>query len=583
MKIFNANITQEAWDYFSDKLRNDIGVDEANELFRLETGIIHFFNTDNELNYLQKKLYEREFPIEGPDRAEYGDFQTNNELADRITLLLSKKEISPDIVVEPTCGKGSFIIATLKRFHSVKTIYAIEIYLPYIWESKFNILSYYIENPGANRPAIQFYHRNVFDFDFKGTILSDSQTEILIIGNPPWISSAKLGSLNSTNHPDKGNFKNQSGLDAITGKGNFDIGEYITLMMLDAFHNLNGHLALLVKNSVIKNIITDQRRSIYAISSIEKYCIDAKKEFNASVGSALLFCKLNSNPSFDCKVYDLYNPENITVKFGWTGSKFVSNKELYLHSKDFDGISAFEWRQGVKHDCSAIMELDKQNGYFVNGMNEKIDLESKLIYGLIKSSDLKNTLIKSTRKVTIITQKKTGQDTTYLETEYPLTHKYLTNHLSAFKARKSTIYKDKPLFSIFGIGDYSFKPYKVAISGLYKSFHFTLVLPEKEKPIMLDDTCYFIGFDKIEYAVYAMILLNSEKTEELLISITFPDAKRFFTKDILMRIDLFKLSLLFSQNQLSEQINYFNTKYDISVNLDLWNDFVRDMDPVKKH
>ena len=28
-------------------------------------------------------------------------------------------------------------------------------------------------------------------------------------------------------------------------------------------------------------------------------------------------------------------------------------------------------------------------------------------------------------------------------------------------------------FSIFGIGDYSFKPYKVAISGLYKTFHFS--------------------------------------------------------------------------------------------------------------
>jgi len=57
---------------------------------------------------------------------------------------------------------------------------------------------------------------------------------------------------------------------------------------------------------------------------------------------------------------------------------------------------------------------------------------------------------------------------------------------------------------------------------------------------MLDDTCYFIGFDKIEYAVYAIILLNSETTEEFLKSITFSDAKRVFTKDLLMRLDFIK-------------------------------------------
>jgi hypothetical protein len=96
--------------------------------------------------------------------------------------------------------------------------------------------------------------------------------------------------------------------------------------------------------------------------------------------------------------------------------------------------------------------------------------------------------------------------------EYPKTYQYLTQHQANFDARKSSIYNNKPLFSIFGIGDYSFKPFKVAISGLYKTFHFTLILPQDNKPVMLDDTCYLIGFDKIEFAVYALILLNSNTT-----------------------------------------------------------------------
>ena len=58
-------------------------------------------------------------------------------------------------------------------------------------------------------------------------------------------------------------------------------------------------------------------------------------------------------------------------------------------------------------------------------------------------------------------------------------------------------------FSIFGIGDYSFAKYKVTISGMYKRTTFSLVLPENDKPLMLDDTCYFIGFDTIEAAQVA--------------------------------------------------------------------------------
>lgn len=94
------------------------------------------------------------------------------------------------------------------------------------------------------------------------------------------------------------------------------------------------------------------------------------------------------------------------------------------------------------------------------------------------------------------------------------------------------------MFSIFGIGDYSFLPYKVAISGLYKSPIFTLVMPEKGKPLMLDDTCYFIGFEKFSDAAIAFALLNHPFVTGLLNAITFSDAKRTFTKDVLMRIDL---------------------------------------------
>ena len=220
---------------------------------------------------------------------------------------------------------------------------------------------------------------------------------------------------------------------------------------------------------------------------------------------------------------------------------------------------------------------DPLNGYYVNGLNEEIKLEDDLIYGLLKSSDLKNTVINQTRKYTIVTQKKVGQETKFIKDDYPKTYQYLTDHQTNFDARKSSIYNNKPAFSIFGIGDYSFKPFKVAISGLYKTFHFTLILPQNEKPVMLDDTCYLLGFDKIEFAVYALILLNSDTTMQFLQSITFADAKRTFTKDVLMRIDLLELAKQMDKTYLETELNRLNTMYHFSLTLCSWDNFMDEM------
>jgi len=581
VKIFEANISLLAADFFANKLPNISILESANELLQFTTGIKSFFSCESELIELKERLSISLYSVKEPDREEYGDFQTNRLLANKIANRIHEQGINPEIIIEPTCGKGNFIVASLKYFSGIKQIIGIEIYKPYVWETKFSILDFFLKNFKCNKPSIEIFHYNVFDFDFKTLSNLIINNNLLIIGNPPWVTNSQLGSLNSNNLPKKANFKNQSGLDAITGKGNFDIAEYITLSLFDAFQCINGHLAILVKNSVIKNIVFNQKVKQYHIGSIEKHCINSKKEFNVSVESSLLFCKLNSSPEFKCREYNFYTIE-MSLSFGWVDNKFVSNTSNYLHTQSIDGICQFEWRQGIKHDCSAVMELERTNEHYLNNLKENVVIEDELVFGLLKSSDLKNTVINETRKYTIVTQSKVGQETNYIKHQFPATYKYLFKHLSVFQSRKSRIYKGKPLFSIFGIGDYSFKPYKVAISGLYKTFHFTLVLPQNDKPVMLDDTCYFIGFENIEYAVYAIILLNSSQTEDLLRSITFTDAKRVFTKDILMRIDLLKLALNCSKQYIKEQLKYINNKYSLNIDLRLWDNFIKELTPIKE-
>lgn len=584
--IFGANMSEVVSSYFLENISTIDTFEKVNDKLFKDFGIKYFFEDEEEFQNFKQIISSSNFILEEPDRAEYGDYQTNTELSDKATTLLVSKNISPEIIIEPTCGKGNFIIASLKSFSNIQKIFGIEIHKPYVWQTKFNIIHFFLsddsqQNQLNSKPEIEIIHCSVFDYDFKEISYQYSSQKILIIGNPPWVMNSTLGSLNSKNLPKKTNFKNHNGLDAMTGKGNFDIAEFITLSLLRTFQKSEGHLFFLVKNSVIKNIVFEQSRNNFEINSLEKYGIDSKKEFNVSVESSIFYCKLHSKPAFECNEFNFYNIHNqeLNSKFGWIENKFVSNLENYLYTKEIDGECPFVWRQGMKHDCTLVMELEKENGHYINGLKEEIKLEDDLVYGLLKSSDLKNTVINKTRKFTIVTQKKVGQDTQYIKSDFPKTYKYLIDHQGNFEARKSSIYVNKPSFSIFGIGDYSFKPFKVAISGLYKTFHFTLILPQSNKPVMLDDTCYLLGFDKVEFAVYTLILLNSETTKDFLQSITFSDAKRTFTKDVLMRIDVLKLANWIDKQYLQNELSKLNVTYNLTLTLSLWDSFINEMQP----
>ncbi|OAV70242.1 type II restriction m6 adenine DNA methyltransferase, Alw26I/Eco31I/Esp3I family [Bacteroidales bacterium Barb4] len=581
MKIFEANITCKVVEFLKESLKNIVLTGAANQMLYNQFGILHSFENDDELSHLKEQLSIKSDAASEPDRVGYGDFQTNADLSDKVAVHLITQKISPDIIIEPTCGKGAFILASLKRFTQLKAVYGIEIYKPYVWECKFGIMDFFLDNPQANKPDIVIFHSNVFDFNFNQIREKHAAQNILIIGNLPWVTNSKLGCLDSENLPKKTNSKNYKGLDAITGKGNFDIAEYITTSLIDTFQETQMTVALLVKNTVIKNIVFDQSKSKRKISEIRKYCINSKKEFNVSVEASLFYCKMQSSPEFDCIEFDFYSKTQPIKKLGWTGQKFVSNIDAYLYTKNIDGESPFVWRQGLKHDCSAVMELERVKGHYTNGLNEEFVLESDLVYGMLKSSDLKNTVINQPRKFTLVTQKNIGQETNCIKRIYPDTYRYLFTHKAYFDARKSIIYNNRPSFSIFGIGDYSFAPYKTAISGLYKTFHFTLVLPFEEKPVMLDDTCYFIGFDKIEFAVYSLLLLNSKECMLFLKSVTFPDAKRTFTKDILMRIDLFELAKSYSEQERQNDLIKLNETYGLHLTLELWDSFIAKMRPAK--
>lgn len=575
MKKALQNVNLSTLDFLKSHLRKIDRFKQADDTINRLTGIRNFFGNEHDFSVFLDLLKPSRIISEAGERREYGDFQTPAILSDLVCSLLIEEHFSPEILIEPTFGKGSFIISSLKAFPQLKEVYGIEIYEPYCWHTKFAILEMFIENPDLNKPAISLFCEDIFKFHFDEIVKFPDKNSVLVIGNPPWVTNAELSSLNSGNLPAKSNFKSYNGLEAITGKGNFDIGEYIILMMLNSFAKHRGYMTMLAKNSVIKNVIHDLPKTSYSISDIASLRFDAKMHFNASVAASLFKCRLGKgSQNFTCKISSLDTPNSVKKEFGWVGNKFVSDFSLYKNNNIFDGICPFTWRQGVKHDCSKILELQKTDGEYINGFREQLEIEDDLIFGLVKSSDLQVPLIVKPRKYIIVTQKKIGEETSYLAETFPKLYKYLTENVHFFIERKSSIYKGKPQFSVFGIGDYSFKPYKVAISGLYKKPSFSFMLPFNNKTLMLDDTCYFLSFDDIAESLVVFAVLNSTFTMDLLRAITFIDAKRPYTKDILMRIDLLKIASHLGFKKTCEILTILPDNISQNLTKKKWNDFL---------
>lgn len=125
----------------------------------------------------------------------------------------------------------------------------------------------------------------------------------------------------------------------------------------------------------------------------------------------------------------------------------------------------------------------------------------------------------------------------------------MEDHASLLDNRKSSIYKNRPRFSIFGVGEYSFSLWKVAISGLYKKLKFSVVGPFEDKPIVLDDTCYFLSCKNEKEANFIAMLLNSAPAQQFYESLIFWDSKRPITAKILQKIDLPALAAKLGQQQ----------------------------------
>jgi hypothetical protein len=468
--------------------------------------------------------------VKTKSKVEFGDFQTPLALARSLLSFLVQHGVNAETVLEPTCGVGSFLVAASETFPKARLL-GWDINPKYVAQTKLALA----EAGAAKRASVS--QQDFFAHDWEAE-LAGLRGSLLVLGNLPWVTNAAISGINGSNLPAKENFQGFRGIAARTGKSNFDISEWMLIRLINALRGRKAVIAMLCKTATARKLLRFAWQNDGRITNASLHRIDAKQHFGASVDACLLLAYTGEAGPAEADVFDELRAKRRSTTFGLAGQDLVYDIRTYRRLKHLEGLCPYQWRSGVKHDCASVMELRRIDEVtLLNKLGEQVFIEPEYLYPLLKCSDLANGRTEPTRFV-LLTQRRTGEDTSVISRTAPRTWRYLESHRHRFEARKSSIYNNRVPFALFGIGDYSFMPWKVAISGLHRIPHFALIGPMDGKPVLFDDTCYFLPFQDEREARVVTEILNSKVCLQFLACLTFTDSKRPYTVDLLQRLNV---------------------------------------------
>jgi hypothetical protein len=388
-----------------------------------------------------------------------------------------------------------------------------------------------------------------------------------VVGNPPWIKweflakeyKKKLGVLYLKVYK----LFSYGGMKAGMGHAHDDISIVFSYVALDKYLKNGGKFAFLLKQTLYKSIAGKEFRKFYIdkitgkvpLKVIRVHDLVDIKPFQPiqSETSLIVIEKGNKTsypvPYFIWKMKDDKSPTEISEDFPLSKVLKLVNiieNEAYPDPSLQDetapwvivpkGIkpealttftNPYEVRHGIVDDLDQVFQvtiIEKvpdnllliKNGISGRRKVEQVTwkIERDLIYPLLKPKYVKRWKILGYDYV-ILPQRKYGENNEEeLKANYPFTYAYLANFKSDLLKRTSRWFKNKPFFTIFGLGEYTFKQWKVVWSAIGYLPEFAVAGTVKdrfldEKVLIPDNTIGFIPLDSMDEAYFICGLLNS--------------------------------------------------------------------------
>ena len=399
-----------------------------------------------------------------------------------------------------------------------------------------------------------------------------------IVGNPPWIKwdflskeyKKRLGHL----YLDIYKLFSHTGMKAGMGYAHDDVSVVFMYVATDKYLKQKGRLGFVMKQTLYKSVAGNEFRKF----GIEKQNMKTNPlkvikvndmlkmwpfRMSAQAETSTLIIEKGSKTKYPVpyfmwlpkkgKIYE--SDDLLTVKKNTT----IQCKNAYPHDpknlkdvwilcdennvppKYSSTTNHYTPRHGIVNDLNAVFFvkiLALENGLLrirnnsTNRAKKKVQqvekiIEKDLIYPFLKPRNIKKWHIDG-YLYGLIPQEKNGENNeSKLRIDYPKTYQYLAKFKSTLIQRSSKWFKMEgfPFYSIFGIGEYSFKPFKIVWSCMGYDPTFTVVSKTDDKflgnkLIMPDNTIGSISVDNKQEAHFICSILNSKKIEKSLESLS---------------------------------------------------------------
>jgi methylase of polypeptide subunit release factors len=511
-----------------------------------------------------RRLYERTVPA--ASRRVFGEYYTPPGLAELgvEAAAAGVDDFSSARVVDPGCGAGAFLTAALRRKRgdvsasdaSVTAVESVDWLTTTVVGVDVNPVAVAAARTAYLLELLPILHENdvgrvplpVFLGDALGLVDDAPTTGVegaatVLLGNPPWIPWERLPDAQKRRlregPVERLGLFDHEGATARLGHANDDLSLPFVWTCLDRYLDDGGVAAFVLKRDHLGGpagrLLRSGRVGPRPLSIEHVHDFAAVDPFDdVDAAAALYLFRVGGS---DCDPEDATGiaPEAVSVPAtAWEPTDGVADfgslaalratlarTETGLRPVDPDdragpwhrtdaavdalGDCVYRIRHGLKDDAKAVFSVDS---------DRLAELESTHVYPYLRSKHVVKWGLFGHDRF-LVPQRQAGADNERaLARESPATYDYLTDHRERLEARGSSWFEAGPFYSLFGLGPYTWAPYKVVWCRLGFKPHFAVVStvddPELgEKTVVPGDHCMFVARDDEREAHYLCALLNA--------------------------------------------------------------------------
>lgn len=485
-----------------------------------------------------------------PVRLALGEYYTPPGIADLAVSTLDAGQ-SGRRVLDPGCGAGTFLTAAIEAKVAttnaepaasvdeiLDTVVGIDLNPVAVKSAKLAYLLALSEPLAAcERERISV---PVFLTDALGLLLDE---EIVfrgepadlsfdtLVGNPPWIPWERLSeslkdAWRETYVSDLG-LQPHGGIEARLGHSNDDVSVPYAFTCIHRYLRDGGRAAFVLKRDIVRGPAgTVLRRARVGDRSLRVSAIHdfgALDPFpDASAGAALYVFEADEEPRMPIptKVWRAGDGSasfasgvrlRETTDSEWTELVALDDADSTSAwvradlARDALGECRHEIRHGLKDDAAAVFGLNRP---------ELASIEPDRVFPYLRSRHVRKWGV-SGHDLRLVPADRAGEDNeAWLRESCPETYAYLERHREQLLARSSSWLDSGPFYTGFGLGPYTWAPYKVVWCRLGFKPDFAVVSTRSdpdlgEKPVVPGDHYMFVATDDRQEAHFLCALLNS--------------------------------------------------------------------------